>query len=170
MNVRHSIIICQRSKIINASNKWFNLKYVPPEKNMIQQYLLLIRNYYFNSSSNCDCLSHRMTLYIIWPIFSFVFQLSGLALLSLGLLTRYYSTKTEELANRASGDATGLAALAFIIIGGAVFIVSFFGCCGAIRESHCMITMVSNFRVTHFARFNVLFLQECRRLLRRQCI
>jgi len=74
----------------------------------------------------------------------FVFQLSGLALLGLGLLTRYYSTKTEELANKASGDATGLAALAFIIIGGSVFIVSFFGCCGAIRESHCMITMVNN--------------------------
>lgn len=72
----------------------------------------------------------------------FVFQLSGLALLALGLVTRYYSTKTEELANKASGDAAGLAALAFIIIGGAVFIVSFFGCCGAIRESHCMITVV----------------------------
>jgi len=73
---------------------------------------------------------------------SFVFQLSGLALLALGLFTRYYSTKTEELANKASGDAAGMAAMAFIIIGGAVFVVSFFGCCGAIRESHCMITMV----------------------------
>lgn len=88
------------------------------------------------------CKMHIITIHIISKV-NFVFQMSGLALLGLGLLTRYYSTKSEELANKASGDAAGLAALAFIVIGGAVFTVSFFGCCGAIRESHCMITIVS---------------------------
>ncbi|XP_025206552.1 CD63 antigen-like [Melanaphis sacchari] len=90
------------------------------------------------------------TIKYILFFFNFAFALSGLALLALGLFTRYYSTKTEELANKASGDAAGLAALAFIIIGGAVFIVSFFGCCGAIRESHCMITMYAMFLLAFF--------------------
>ncbi|VVC38422.1 Tetraspanin/Peripherin,Tetraspanin,Tetraspanin, EC2 domain,Tetraspanin, conserved site [Cinara cedri] len=87
--------------------------------------------------------------YILFFI-NFLFALSGLALLGLGLVTRYYSTKSEELANKASGDAVGLAALAFIIIGGAVFVVSFFGCCGAIRESHCMITIYAMFLLALF--------------------
>jgi len=90
------------------------------------------------------------TIKYILFFFNFALALSGLALLGLGLLTRYYSSKSEELANKASGDSTGLAALAFIIIGGAVFIVSFFGCCGAIRESHCMITMYAMFLLAFF--------------------
>lgn len=115
-------------------------------------------------SANC---SYRIVhnIIFIWQVSLLFFQLSGVALLGLGLLTRYYSTKSEELANRASGDSTGLAALAFIIIGGAVFIVSFFGCCGAIRESHCMITIVSNFHVHTFHTLKYCPCQECHQLL-----
>jgi CD63 antigen len=90
------------------------------------------------------------TIKYILFFFNFVFALSGLALLALGLFTRYYSTKTEELANKASGDSTGMASMALIVIGGAVFVVSFFGCCGAIRESHCMITMYAMFLLAFF--------------------
>lgn len=67
-----------------------------------------------------------------------------MALLGLGLLSRYKLSDSERIVDQATGDSAGLAALAFIIIGGSVFIVSFFGCCGAIRESHCMVTVVSN--------------------------
>lgn len=30
----------------------------------------------------------------------------------------------------------------FIVIGAIIFIVAFFGCCGAIKESHCMTVTV----------------------------
>lgn len=34
--------------------------------------------------------------------------------------------------------------IAIIIIGSVIFVIAFFGCCGAIRESHCMTVTVSN--------------------------
>jgi CD63 antigen len=34
-------------------------------------------------------------------------------------------------------------AIVLIVIGAVIFIIAFFGCCGAIRESHCMIVTVS---------------------------
>ncbi|XP_050436074.1 CD63 antigen-like [Adelges cooleyi] len=82
--------------------------------------------------------------------FNFIFALSGLAFLAYGLIIRYYSSKTDNLANQAAGDSAGLVALALIIIGSAVFVISFFGCCGAIRESHCMVTVYAMFLLTLF--------------------
>ncbi|XP_025414973.1 CD63 antigen-like [Sipha flava] len=90
------------------------------------------------------------TIKYILFFFNFAFALSGLALVALGMYIRYYGSKSEELANKATGDTAGLAALAIIIIGGSVFVVSFFGCCGAIRESHCMITLYAMFLLAIF--------------------
>ncbi|XP_050533680.1 CD63 antigen-like [Daktulosphaira vitifoliae] len=87
--------------------------------------------------------------YILFFI-NFVFALCGLALAGFGLLTKYIVSKSDELADKVSGDTAALIALAMIIIGGAVFIVSFFGCCGAIRESHCMITIYAMFLLAIF--------------------
>lgn len=32
---------------------------------------------------------------------------------------------------------------AAVVVGGAIMIIGFFGCCGAIRESQCLLVMVS---------------------------
>jgi CD63 antigen len=32
--------------------------------------------------------------------------------------------------------------IALIVVGSIVFVVAFYGCCGAIRESHCMVVTV----------------------------
>ena len=70
----------------------------------------------------------------------FIFQLCGLALISVGTiaLSQYETIKTEA----EGGIITG-AAISLIIIGLIIFIISFLGCCGAIKESYCMTTSVS---------------------------
>jgi CD63 antigen len=32
-----------------------------------------------------------------------------------------------------------------IVVGVTVFVVAFFGCCGAVKENHCMIMTVSSY-------------------------
>ncbi|XP_011312684.1 CD63 antigen-like, partial [Fopius arisanus] len=63
--------------------------------------------------------------------------LCGLALLILGVLveTNLGSVKAEtaDQIHQIEVIAIGL-----IVIGSIIFVIAFFGCCGAIRESHCM--------------------------------
>ena len=42
-----------------------------------------------------------------------------------------------------SDSLVNAAAVTFIVLGAIVFITGFFGCCGAIRESPCMLMTVS---------------------------
>lgn len=69
-------------------------------------------------------------------IFNFVFALGGLAILVCGVLVRVALT---EVAETQVDIPISLPATLLIIIGAIIFIIAFFGCCGAIRESGCMI-------------------------------
>lgn len=40
-----------------------------------------------------------------------------------------------------------VAPIAFIVIGAAIFLIAFFGCCGAIFESECMVSTVSKLQI-----------------------
>ncbi|KAJ8390491.1 hypothetical protein AAFF_G00102880 [Aldrovandia affinis] len=68
--------------------------------------------------------------------FNFLFWLCGLALIVLGILVQVALHNTPVMRN-ASGSA---APLALIAVGVIIFFISFFGCCGAWKESHCMVT------------------------------
>nr|CAD7268691.1 unnamed protein product [Timema shepardi] len=62
--------------------------------------------------------------------------LAGIALLTLGALIQATITEvTDFMAGKFS-----VPSIALIIVGSIVFIVAFYGCCGAIRESSCMVT------------------------------
>lgn len=50
----------------------------------------------------------------------------------------------KELAKENDYAFLQYAGIALIVIGSIVMIVGFFGCCGAIRESQCLLVMVSN--------------------------
>ncbi|OXU31611.1 CD63 antigen isoform X1 [Nasonia vitripennis] len=69
-------------------------------------------------------------------IFNFLFALGGLAILICGILLQIaisdVKTATPEI-------PTSMPITVLIIVGAVIFIIAFFGCCGAIRESHCMI-------------------------------
>lgn len=79
-------------------------------------------------------------------IFNLVFALCGLAILVVGALsyanieeTKYFMDKVNEEVN------VSAAPIALIVVGSIVFIIAFFGCCGAIRESHCMVVTFAVF-------------------------
>lgn len=61
--------------------------------------------------------------------------MGGIALVTLGAIA--LSTATDLKTALKENDPT-FAAIALIVFGGIVFLISFFGCCGAIRESYCM--------------------------------
>ncbi|XP_029155456.1 CD63 antigen-like [Nylanderia fulva] len=81
-------------------------------------------------------------------IFNFIFVLCGLAILVLGVLVHlgdknYYNANFQEI----TGNVT-FPAITLIVLGTIIFIIAFFGCCGAIRESHCMVITFASLLLT----------------------
>ncbi|XP_013135392.1 PREDICTED: leukocyte surface antigen CD53-like isoform X1 [Papilio polytes] len=71
------------------------------------------------------------------------FALAGLALLGLGVAVQIQGTAVINIA-----DSTyQVAPIASMVVGGVVFLIAFFGCCGAIRESNCMLITYSLFMI-----------------------
>jgi len=68
--------------------------------------------------------------------FNFLFWLSGLVLIVIGAVIRdkygdYFSYADVKFANTA---------VFIIVVGVIVFVIGFFGCCGAVKENYCMVT------------------------------
>ncbi|XP_046404870.1 CD63 antigen-like [Ischnura elegans] len=85
-------------------------------------------------------VSKGMTLvkYLLFA-FNLLFALSGLALLVIGaIIQALYHSYNHFVDPRLFYSPTIL-----IIVGVVVFIVAFFGCCGAIKENHCMVVTFS---------------------------
>lgn len=69
----------------------------------------------------------------------FFFQITGIILLTIGLVIHgVYSNYHHFLDDRFFSVPSLL-----IAIGSIIFIIAFFGCCGAIKENYCMIVTVS---------------------------
>lgn len=68
--------------------------------------------------------------------FNALFWLSGLALIIVGAIVKSKYGSYLTFADNKYADA----AIFLIIVGVIVFIVAFLGCCGAIKESYCMVT------------------------------
>lgn len=73
--------------------------------------------------------------YILF-FFNFLCALAGLLLLIIAVLANSEGGIKQILHSDLSTPSVILA-----IVGGLVFIIAFFGCCGAIKESHCMLIM-----------------------------
>ncbi|KAK9515194.1 hypothetical protein VZT92_025860 [Zoarces viviparus] len=72
-------------------------------------------------------------------VFSFIFWLCGLGLIVVGVLVQIglHNTLTIHDASASTGP------IVIIGIGVVIFFVAFFGCCGAWKESYCMVTTFS---------------------------
>nr|XP_031848131.1 23 kDa integral membrane protein-like [Nomia melanderi] len=70
--------------------------------------------------------------------FNLIFAITGIVFIAVGtVILVVYSGYSNFM------DTWFFAAPVFmIIIGAVVFLVSFFGCCGAVKENHCMIITV----------------------------
>ncbi|XP_060531345.1 CD63 antigen-like [Cylas formicarius] len=75
-----------------------------------------------------------------------VFALAGLALVIIGILFKLNITD----ATRVLPTDFGLAPILSIVIGAIIFITAFLGCCGAVKESPCMLTTYAIVLLTIF--------------------
>ncbi|XP_069095063.1 tetraspanin-2 isoform X2 [Pleurodeles waltl] len=75
--------------------------------------------------------------------FNFIFWLAGSAVTAIGLWLRFGGDITEiiELKSSDGNEATSFFTGLYVLIGAGVLmmLVGFFGCCGAIRESQCLL-------------------------------
>ena len=85
-----------------------------------------------------------------------IFQISGIALIvTAALIQTVYATYLDFL-----GSQFLSAPVLFIIVGVVIFLVAFFGCCGAVKESNCMMLTVSSWFKTKFTRCNLLIIDS----------
>ncbi|XP_056101192.1 CD9 molecule b isoform X1 [Rhinichthys klamathensis goyatoka] len=84
-------------------------------------------------------------------IFNFIFWLAGTGVLAVGLWLRF-DERTKELFTAADSPSVFLTGVYILIVAGAVMmVVGFLGCCGAIKESSCMLGMFFVFLLIIFA-------------------
>lgn len=58
----------------------------------------------------------------------------------------------NKLAKNTEFEFLQYAGIVLIVVGGIVMVVGFFGCCGAIRESQCLLVMVR-------MQFDIMFIR-----------
>ncbi|XP_076870301.1 tetraspanin-2a [Brachyhypopomus gauderio] len=71
-------------------------------------------------------------------VFNFMFWLSGSLVLAVGLWLRFDPATTSVL-NEDGVPTFFIAVYILIGVGGIMMLVGFFGCCGAVRESQCLL-------------------------------
>ncbi|XP_052741940.1 23 kDa integral membrane protein-like isoform X2 [Bicyclus anynana] len=71
--------------------------------------------------------------------------LAGVALIGLGVAVELHVSKAADILQ--SSPIVQLTPIGAIVVGCIVFVVAFFGCCGAIRESNCMLITYAIFMI-----------------------
>lgn len=84
----------------------------------------------------CAIAVIKFTLFV----FNLVCALGGIAMVLLGASILY---KYDEVLGVIKDSHAGLVPIVFIVLGLAIFLIAFFGCCGAMIESECMILTCS---------------------------
>ncbi|KAF2899183.1 hypothetical protein ILUMI_06996 [Ignelater luminosus] len=85
----------------------------------------------------CGCAT-VVVKYILF-IFNLLFVFAAIAFIALGVLFKLNINEVTE-ALESQNISFSIAPMLMIIVGCIVFTIAFFGCCGAIRESTCMLT------------------------------
>jgi len=82
-----------------------------------------------------------MVKYILF-VFNLLCALGGIAILAVGVA---FFLRIGDIEKVFEEWNVQVVPILFIVIGAIIFIVAFFGCCGAIKESHCMTVTYSTF-------------------------
>lgn len=90
-------------------------------------------------------------LFNIFPSFlsSPIMQLAGAAILGVGVWVKVDSGSLLGILENVDGTPSGVSQLVnvsylLMAVGGVLLVIGFLGCCGAIKESRCMLLTVSN--------------------------
>lgn len=78
-------------------------------------------------------------------------QLGGIAILAVGVA---FFLRLGDVEKVFENWNVQVVPILFIVIGAIIFIIAFFGCCGAIKESHCMTVTVSEY-LFHKSNYNL---------------
>ncbi|XP_076277583.1 tetraspanin 6 isoform X2 [Lasioglossum baleicum] len=81
-----------------------------------------------------------MIKYLLF-IFNFIFAICGIGILTVGILARVQLSSVSGTLD----TNVMFPSITLIVLGSIIFVISFFGCCGAIRESHCMTITFASF-------------------------
>ncbi|XP_051156861.1 CD63 antigen-like isoform X2 [Leptopilina boulardi] len=73
------------------------------------------------------------------------FAICGLALLTVGVI---FYIKIHDVSSAMGEGFPPSVPIFLIVLGAIIFIIAFFGCCGAIRDSHCMVVTFAVFLLT----------------------
>jgi len=82
-----------------------------------------------------------MVKYILF-VFNLLCALGGIAILAVGVA---FFLRIGDIEKVFEDWNVQVVPILFIVIGSIIFIIAFFGCCGAIKESHCMTVTYSTF-------------------------
>lgn len=92
------------------------------------------------ASCGVICVKYLMFL------FNLLFALTGLFILTIGAIIQssyhHYANFVDE--------SVSVAPILLIVVGSVVFIIAFFGCCGAVKENSCMVLTFSGFLILIF--------------------
>ncbi|XP_030216243.1 tetraspanin-2 [Gadus morhua] len=72
-------------------------------------------------------------------VFNFIFWLMGSLVLSVGLWLRFDPETVSLLNGHGAPETFFIGVYILIVAGSLVMLVGFFGCCGAVRESQCLL-------------------------------
>ncbi|XP_041083672.1 CD9 antigen-like isoform X2 [Polyodon spathula] len=75
-------------------------------------------------------------------IFNFIFWMVGSLVLAIGLWLRFDSTTTSIFEVDSSPTTFFIGVYILIGAGALIMLVGFFGCCGAVRESQCLLGLI----------------------------
>lgn len=84
-----------------------------------------------SSNLGCGCLTIKYLVFL----FNLLFLLSGLVLIAVGGLAQGFFKEYVQFFN----NELSTPAMAIIILGCVILVISFFGCCGAKKENICML-------------------------------
>ncbi|XP_057654103.1 CD63 antigen-like [Diorhabda carinulata] len=79
-------------------------------------------------------------------IFNLIFVITGVVIISVGISSKAYFHEFDKLMDNKYFYISDL----LIVIGVVIFLIAFFGCCGAIKENACMTTTYSTLLVIIF--------------------
>jgi len=84
-----------------------------------------------DTNLGCGCLTVKYLVFL----FNLLFLLSGLVLIAVGGLAQVFFKEYVQFFN----NELSTPAMAIIVLGCVILVISFFGCCGAKKENICML-------------------------------
>merc|ERR1739838_1060274 len=101
------------------------------------EYSLFCLGFFIEYISNMNA-GMRMVKYLLFA-FNFIFVIFGFVLIGVGAVVEILYREVVSI----SSNAISVAPILMVVIGVMMLLIAFFGCCGAYKESYCMVTCFS---------------------------